>query len=69
MRHSPQRNVPELTSPPRKRQTPPTEQVDEAQGQIDLDQVDVERGIPAEHSESIERIEHSDRPDPPAFEE
>lgn len=39
------------------------------EARIDLDQVDVERGIPAEHSESIERIEPSDRLDPPAFEE
>lgn len=54
--------------PPRGRPTAPAEETDEARGQIERDQVDIERGVPAEHFESIERIEPSD-PDPTAFEE
>ena len=69
MRYSGRRNVSESASPPRKRRTPPSEQTDEASGLIEKEQVDVEREIPAEHNESIEQIERSDRPDPPLFED
>lgn len=48
--------------PPRR--VVPTEQVDEAPGQIEKDQVDVERGIPVEHDQSIERVERRDESGP-----
>ncbi len=56
-----------MLTPPRKHA--PSEQTDEAPAQIEKDQVDVERGIPTEHSESIEQTERSDRSGPPLFEE
>jgi hypothetical protein len=69
MRYSDQRNVSASAPPPRKRRTPPSEQADEASGLIEREQLDVEREIPSEHDESVERIERSDRPDPPLFED
>lgn len=69
MRDSDQRKLSELEAPPRKRRTPPSEQTDEASGQIESDQVDVERDIPVEHDESVEQIQRSDQPDPPLFED
>ncbi len=54
-------------SPPRKMR--PSEQTDEAPGQIDKDQVDIERETPAEDNESIEQIERRDRSEPPLFED
>jgi hypothetical protein len=54
-------------SPPRK--GPPSEQTDEAPGRIDKDQVEVERDIPAEDNQPVERVEPHRRPDPPAFED
>lgn len=69
MRYSSQRNGSASASPPRKRRTAPTEQTDEASGLIEREQVDVEREIPAEHDESIEQIERSDRPNPPLFQD
>jgi hypothetical protein len=68
MPYSDQRNTSCTASPPRKRQIPPAEQTDEAAGQVEKGQVDVEREIPTEHTESVERIEPQDRPDPPLFE-
>jgi hypothetical protein len=53
--------------PPRRGQ--PSEQTDEAPGLIDKDQVEVERGIPAEDNQPIEGAEPHQRPDPPAFED
>jgi hypothetical protein len=69
MRYSGRRNFSESAPPPRKRRTSPSEQTDEASGLIEREQVDTEREIPAEHNESIEQIERSDRPDPPLFED
>lgn len=54
-------------SPPRK--GTPSEQTDEAPGLVDKDQVEVEREIPAEDNEPVERVEPHRRPDPPAFED
>jgi hypothetical protein len=59
----------ETTSPPPKRRTPPSEQTDEAPGLIEGEQVEVEREIPADDNEPIERIEPSARPEPPLFED
>ena len=69
MPYADQRNVSRSDLPPRKRQVPPAEQTDEAPGLIEKDQVDVERDIPTEHNESVERIEPQDRPGPPVFED
>lgn len=56
-------------APPRKRRNVPSEQTDEAPGLIDREAVEVERDIPADDNQPIERIAPRDRPDPPAFEE
>jgi hypothetical protein len=69
MPYSDQRNISRSALPPRKRRILPSEQTDEATGLIERDQVDVERGVPTEHDESVERIEPRDRPDPPLFED
>ena len=69
MRHSSGKNVSEAESPPRNRRNSHSEQTDEAPGLIEKEQVEVEREIPADDNQAIERIEPSDRPDPPVFEE
>ena len=69
MRYSGQRNVSETASPRRKRRSPPSEQTDEAPGLIEGEQVEVEREIPADDNEPIERIEPIERPEPPLFED
>jgi hypothetical protein len=69
MRYSGPAKSSEAASPPSKRRTPPSEQTDEAPGLIESEQVDVEREAPLEERQSIERIEPSGGPEPPAFEE
>lgn len=54
-------------SPPRK--TTPSEQVDEPQGLIEKERVEVEREIPLDDNQSVERVEPHERPDPPVFED
>jgi hypothetical protein len=54
-------------SPPRK--SKPSEQVDEAQGLIESERVEVEREIPLDDNQSVERVEPHERPDPPVFED
>ena len=61
--------VSESASPPRKRRPQPREQAYEAPGLIEKEQVDIEREIPIEDNESVERGEPRDRPDPPLFED
>ncbi len=56
-------------APPRNRRNSPSEQTNEALGQIEQDEVEVERDIPAGENQSVERIEPRERPEPPAFEE
>lgn len=56
-------------APPRKRRSAPSEQTDEAPGLIDREEVEIERDLPADDNQPIERIAPRDRPDPPAFEE
>ena len=56
-------------APPRKRRNVPSDQTDEAPGLIDREAVEIERDIPADDNQPIERIAPRDRPDPPAFEE
>jgi hypothetical protein len=58
-----------MVSPPRNRRNSPSEQTDEAPGLIEEEQVDIEREIPADDNEGIERIEPRDADEPPAFEE
>jgi hypothetical protein len=59
----------ETASPPSKRRTPPSEQTEEAPGQIESEQVDVEREAPLEERQSIERIEPREGSEPPVFED
>jgi hypothetical protein len=69
MQYSDQPRAAETAAPPRKRPTPPSEQVDEAQGQLEKQEVEIERELPSEHDQSIERIESEERPDPPIFDD
>jgi len=69
MRYSGQGRFSEIASPPTKRRTPPSEQTDEASGLIESERVDVEREVPVEENESIERSEPRDNKGPPAFED
>jgi hypothetical protein len=54
---------------PRNTRNSPSEQTDEAPGLIDRDEVEVERDIPADCNEGVERIPAADAPDPPAYED
>jgi hypothetical protein len=56
-------------APPRNRRNAPSEHTDEAPGLIDREEVEIERDLPADDNQPIERIEPRDRPEPPAFEE
>jgi hypothetical protein len=69
MRSSGRWNLPESAPPCRKRRTPPSEQTDEAPGLVEREEVEVERELPAEDNQPIERIEPRERPDPPLFED
>jgi hypothetical protein len=68
MRYSGLGKYSEITSPPAKRRTTPSEQTDEAPGLIEREQVDVERAVPLEDHESVERGEPQ-RPDRPLYED
>jgi hypothetical protein len=57
-----------MAPPPRNSRNSPSEQTDEAAGLIESEQVDVERDIPADDRQSVERSE-PDATEPPAFEE
>ncbi len=69
MRYSDQPSTAEAAAPPRKRPNPPSEQVDEARGQLERQEVEIERELPSEHDQSVERIESDERPDPPIFDD
>ena len=69
MRYSSQRNISKTASPPGKRRTPPSDQADEAPGLLEREEVDVEREVPLEENQWIERIVPRDRPEPPVFED
>jgi hypothetical protein len=56
-----------MASPPRNSRNSHSEQTDEAPGLIESEQVEVEREIPADDNQPIERSEPRDRPEPPAF--
>jgi hypothetical protein len=58
-----------MTLPPRNRRNAPSEQADEAAGLIESEQVDVEREIPVDHDQPVERIAPPEPPGPPAFED
>ena len=62
-------NTSETELPPRNRRNSPSEQTDEAPGLIDKEQVEVEREIPADENQPIERIEPRDLSEPPLFED
>jgi len=58
------------TAPPRNPRNSPSEQTDEAPGLIEREEVEIERDIPAEHSQSVERVDPDDsKSEPPAFED
>jgi hypothetical protein len=69
MRYSSLWSSSEAESPPRNSRNSPSEQTDEAPGLIERDQVDIEREIPTDDSQGIERIEPCDADAPPAFED
>jgi hypothetical protein len=69
MRYSDQPSAAEAAAPPRKRPSPPSEQVDEARGQLERQEVEIERELPSEHDQSIERTESDEWPDPPIFDD
>jgi hypothetical protein len=52
-------------TPPRNPRNSTSEQVDEAPGLIEREQVEVERDIPADDNDPIERIEGNKPEDPP----
>ena len=53
----------------RRRRKSYDESVDEPARLIDIESVEVEREVPAEENEPVERIEKPDKPEKPAFEE
>ncbi len=57
-----------MTLPPRNSRNSPSEQTDEAAGLIESEQVEIERDIPADDNQPIERIA-DEKPGPPAFED
>lgn len=69
MRYSDPASPLEITSPPTKRRTPPSEQTDEASGLIESEEVDIERQAPVGENQSVERVEPRERPAPPLFED
>lgn len=56
-------------APPRNPRNSPSDQTDEAPGLIESEEVEIERDIPADDNQPVERIEPRERPMPPAFEE
>jgi hypothetical protein len=59
----------EAKLPPRNGRNSHSEQVDEAPGLIQSEQVEVEREIPADDNQAIEGIEPRDAPEPSAFDD
>jgi hypothetical protein len=58
-----------MALPPRNGRNSHSEQTDEAPGLIEREQVEVERDIPADDNQAIERIKPSGQPELPAFED
>jgi hypothetical protein len=56
-------------APPRNPRNSPSEQTDEAPGLVEREEVEIERDIPADDNQPVERIEPREQPAPPAFEE
>jgi hypothetical protein len=56
-------------APPRNPRNSPSEQTDEAPGLIESEELEIERDIPADDNQPVERIEPGEQPAPPAFEE
>lgn len=69
MRHRTGTKLSEAALPPRRGRNSPSEQTDEAPGLIEKEAVEIEREIPAEDNQPIERVEPHERPDPPLFED
>jgi len=64
-----EQDIMSMASPPRNRRNSPSEQTDEAPGLIEREEVEVEREIPAEDNQPVERTPPPDAPGPPAFED
>ena len=58
-----------MALPPRNGRNSPSEQTDEAPGLVESEQVEIERDLPLDGNEAIERIEPREAPEPPAFED
>ena len=58
-----------MASPPRNSRNSHSEQTDEAPGLIETEEVEVERDIPADDNQPVERPGPRDRPEPSAFED
>ena len=56
-------------TPPRNSRNSHSEQTDEAPGLIEREQVEVERDIPADDNQPVERVEPHERLAPPLFED
>jgi hypothetical protein len=56
-------------TPPRNSRNSPSEQTDEAPGLIERDQVEIERDIPADGNEGVERIPPADTSYLPAYQD
>jgi len=57
-------------APPRNPCNSPSEQTNEAPGLIEREEVEIERDIPAEDNQSVERMDPDDgKRKPPAFED
>jgi hypothetical protein len=69
MRHSNRLTDRLMASPPRHSRNSPSEQTDEAPGLIEGEQVEVEREIPADDNDPVERTTPNEPPGPPAFED
>src|ERR1035437_7852914 len=67
MRHSSGRSISKMASPPRNSRYSHSEQTDEAPGLIESEQVEVEREIPADDNQPIERSEQRGSAEPPVF--
>jgi hypothetical protein len=58
-----------MALPPRNSRNSHSDQADEAPGLIEKEEVEIERDLPSDDNQPVERAEPHDRPPPPAFED
>jgi hypothetical protein len=58
-----------MALPPRNSRNSHSEQADEAPGLIEKEAVEIERDLPSDENQPVERPEPRDRPPPPVFED